>query len=328
MALTYGDLYTSANGHISFNGLHFLMDRPHLPLNALRAFEAAARHLSFTQAAIELCVTQAAVSHQIKNLEERLGVVLFRRIPRGLVLTDEGRALVPVLSKAFDQVGDVLDRFLDGQYQETLHVGVVSTFATGWLLPRLTDFTQRHPGIDLRISTNNNRVDIAREGLDMAIRFGDGTWPGIAAVPLIETPLSPLCAPGIELKAPSDLAQHTLLRSYRSSEWESWFADLGLPCPDLRGPVFDNSIAMADMAARGLGIALLPVAMFRHEISAGRVIRPFAHTISIGRYWLTRVRNRPASSAMELFEAWLVTKLGSSRPAEDWQMMNTDQDMG
>ncbi|QBF32709.1 LysR family transcriptional regulator [Thalassococcus sp. S3] len=288
------------------------MDRPQLPLNALRVFEAAARHLSFTQAALELCVTQTAVSHQIKNLESRLGVTLFRRVPRGLVLTDEGRALVPVLSTAFDQVGDVLDRFLDGRYRETLHVGVVSTFATGWLLPRMPDFTAQHPGIDLRVSTNNNRVDIAREGLDMAIRFGDGTWPGIEAVPLIETPLSPLCAPDCPLTTPADLAGHMLLRSYRSGEWESWFADQGLTCPDLRGPIFDNSLAMADMAARGFGIALLPVAMFAHEIATGRVVRPFAHTITIGRYWLTRLKSRPVSPAMKLFESWLVGGLTQS----------------
>ena len=119
------------------------MDRPNIPLNALRAFEAAARHLTLTKAAIELCVTQAALSHQIRNLEERLGVTLFRRVPRGLVLTDEGAALAPVLSHAFDTISSTLDRFSEGRYHETLHVGVVATFAAGWLIPRLAEYEEK-----------------------------------------------------------------------------------------------------------------------------------------------------------------------------------------
>lgn len=131
------------------------MARPQLPLNALRAFEASARHLSFTRAGLELCVSQAAVSQQIRTLEARLGVTLFRRLPRGLALTDEGAALVPVLMDAFERIGATLDRFADGRYHEVLTVGVVGTFATGWLLPRLPAFTAANPAVDLRILTNN-----------------------------------------------------------------------------------------------------------------------------------------------------------------------------
>src|SRR3546814_7436331 len=139
------------------------MDRAQLPLNALRAFEAAARHLNFTRAAIELCVSQGAVSHHVAQLERRLGVRLFHRLPRGLSLTDEGRALVPVLAEAFDRVGATLDQYAGGRFREVLKVGVVGTFATGWLLPRLDAFARAHPAIDLRISTNNNRVDLDRK---------------------------------------------------------------------------------------------------------------------------------------------------------------------
>src|SRR5690606_33339532 len=124
--------------------------------NALRAFEAAARHLNFTRAADELCVSQGAVSHQVAKLEARLGVALFRRLPRGLVLTDEGQGLVPVLADAFDRVGATLDRYQDGRLREVLTVGVVGTFATGWLLERLTEFERTSPQIDLRAMTNNN----------------------------------------------------------------------------------------------------------------------------------------------------------------------------
>nr|WP_275451539.1 LysR family transcriptional regulator [Azospirillum lipoferum] len=202
------------------------MVRPYLPLNALRAFEASARHLSFTRAAIELCVTQAAVSHQVKLLEERLGASLFHRLPRGLALTDEGRALRPTLEEAFDRIGWLLDQFEGGRFREVLTVGAVGTFAVGWLLPRLTRFREAHPFVDLRLSTNNNRVDIAAEGLDYAIRFGDGAWHGTDAVRLFDAPLSVLCAPEIarRLRDPADVGRETLLRSYRSDEWPGWFA--------------------------------------------------------------------------------------------------------
>ncbi len=130
---------------------------PYLPLNALRSFEASARHLSFTRAAIELNVTQAAVSHQVKLLETRLNATLFKRLPRGLMITAEGEALLPVLSDSFDRIADLLDRFEAGQVREVLMIGAVGTFAVGWLLPRLPGFRQRYPFIDVRLSTNNNR---------------------------------------------------------------------------------------------------------------------------------------------------------------------------
>jgi LysR family transcriptional regulator of beta-lactamase len=286
------------------------MDRPQLPLNALRAFEAAARHSSFTRAAIELCVSQAAVSHQVSGLEERLGIVLFRRLPRGLALTDEGAALVPVLSEAFDRIGAMLDRFVDGRYHEVLTVGVVGTFATGWLLPRLSDFTAANPTIDLRLLTNNNRVDLAGEGLDFAIRFGDGAWHGIEAVPLIHAPLTLLCAPALaqHLTRPSDLAGETLLRSYRQDEWPRWFDAAGAVCPNIRGPVFDSSPVMASAAASGAGVALLPATMFENEIAAKRLMRPFTDEIDAGRYWLVRLRSRTETPAMRAFRLWLVSQ--------------------
>ncbi len=197
------------------------MVRPYLPLKALRAFEASARHLSFTRAAEELHVTQAAVSHQVKLLETQLKVPLFTRLPRGLMLTQEGERLLPVLNGAFDQIAHTLERVGESSYREVLNVGVVGTFAVGWLLPRLDDFQHHYPFIDLRLSTHNNRAEMAADGLDFAIRFGAGAWHGTAAQPLLPASLSVLCTPAIaaRLTTPSDVVGETWLRSYRVDEW-------------------------------------------------------------------------------------------------------------
>ncbi len=283
------------------------MDRAQLPLNALRAFEAAARHLNFTRAGIELCVSQGAVSHQVAELEKRLGTRLFHRLPRGLALTDEGHALVPVVSEAFDRVAATLDQYADGRFRETLKVGVVGTFATGWLLPRLGAFARAHPSIDLRIATNNNRVDLAGEGLDYAIRFGDGAWHGTHAEPLLAAPMAPICAPVVaaRLRAPADLVSERLLRSYRADEWALWFDAAGVAVPLLRGPVFDSSALMAAAAAAGQGVALAPPSMFTRELAAELLVQPFAITVDTGRYWLTRLMSRAETEAMQRFRDWL-----------------------
>ncbi|WP_112719640.1 LysR family transcriptional regulator [Hyphomicrobiales bacterium] len=283
------------------------MVRPYLPLNALRAFEAASRHLSFTRAAIELCVTQAAVSHQVKLLEQRLGVTLFRRLPRGLMITEEGLALLPVLRESFDRMADMLERFEGGQLREVLKIGAVGTLAVGWLLPRLADFRTRFPYIDLRLSTNNNRVDIAAEGLDYTIRFGNGAWHDIEAEALFEAPLSVLCIPPIarQLKTPEDVAGQTLLRSYRSDEWPSWFEEAGLSAPPILGMVFDSSVLMVEAAMQGAGVALAPPLMFSRQLASGEIEQPFPIYISKGSYWLTRLKSRPVTPAMENFRRWL-----------------------
>ncbi|PWC75552.1 LysR family transcriptional regulator [Azospirillum sp. TSH64] len=296
------------------------MVRPYLPLNALRAFEASARHLSFTRAAIELCVTQAAVSHQVKLLEERLGASLFHRLPRGLALTDEGRVLLPTLEDAFDRIGGLLDQFEGGRFLEVLTVGAVGTFAVGWLLPRLTRFREAHPFVDLRLSTNNNRVDIAAEGLDYAIRFGDGAWHGTEAVPLFDAPLSVLCAPEIarRLREPADVGRETLLRSYRSDEWPGWFAAAGMEpaaTPPVKGPVFDSSSLMVEAAIQGAGVALAPVAMFRRPLAVGLIEQPFAVTVGKGAYWLTSLKSRPETPTMRAFRDWLFAMVAEETAA-------------
>lgn len=283
------------------------MNRAQLPLNALRAFESSARHLSFTRAAAELYVTQAAVSHQVKALEQRLGVVLFRRLARGLVLTDEGQALLPVVQDSFDRIGRTMQRFEAGAVREILSVGVVGTFAVRWLLPRLEAFREAYPLVELRLLTHNNKVDLAAEGLDLAIRFGDGAWHGVRAEEVLRAPLTPVCTPRLaaRLESPRDLESIPLLRSYRSQEWPTWFAAAGLEAPHVAGPVFDSLSLMVQAAAQGAGACLAPPSLFGRELHARELVQPFPTTVEVGRYWLTSLVSRPETPAMRAFANWI-----------------------
>ena len=279
-----------------------------LPLNALRAFEVSARHLSFTRAGLELHLTQTAVSQHVKNLEDRLGKKLFRRVPKGLALTDEGMALLPVLVDAFERISATLETFKTTHQKEVLSVGVVGTFAVGWLLPRMREFQTRYPFVELRLFTNNNRVDLAGDGLDYAIRFGDGHWHGTEAVHLLSAPLAPVCAPSMasRIHAMRDLGRETLLRSYRADEWLAWFKAAELEPPLLTGPMFDSSLVLADAAAQGAGVALLPVRLFSRDLRGGRLVRLFDTQVELGSYWLTRLKTRRETDAMRAFRDWLV----------------------
>ncbi|QCP52842.1 LysR family transcriptional regulator [Trinickia violacea] len=287
--------------------------RPRLPLNALRAFESSARHLSFTRAALELNVTQAAVSQQVRSLEDRLGATLFKRLPRGLAITDEGRALLPVLTDAFGRIENVLKQFEGGHFHEVLTVGVVGTFAVGWLMPRLKRFREQHPFVELRLLTNNNLVDLAAEGLDVAIRFGDGVWPATHNVLLLDAPLNVLCTPRIakRLAVPSDLAREILLRSYRADEWDKWFEAAGLEPWPVNGPVFDSSRLMVEAAVQSAGIALAPPRMFVRELQTGLLACPFDTEVKTGSYWLTWLKSRRMSPAMQVFRNWILDEAGN-----------------
>lgn len=278
-----------------------------ISLNALRAFEASARLLSFTRAGEELCVTQAAVSHQIKALEAQLGVQLFRRTTRGLVLTDEGAALAPSLAEAFARIERALEVLSQGKPREVLTIGVVSGFALGFLLERLKDFRLRHPFVDLRLLTNNNKVDLYGESLDGAIRFGDGAWRGVEAVRLLDAPMSPLVSADLAapLRTPADLARIPLLRSYRVQDWPVWLEAAGCGHITARGPMFDASHLMVQAALLGEGAALAPPSMFRRELDCGRLVQPFALETNVGAYWLTRLLSRPATPAYTAFGDWL-----------------------
>lgn len=284
------------------------MAHARINLGALKAFEAAARALSLTRAADELNVTQAAVSHQVRLLENQLGVELFRRLPRGLALTDEGLNLLPAIQEAFGRIDTALDRVGDGLAREVVHVGAVGTFASGWLLPRLSEFARLHPQVDVRVSTHNNRVDPAAEGLDFAIRYGRGTWPGMHGAFLMAAPVSPLCTPNLatQLRDAADLARFALLRSYFVDDWRLWFeAAEVVPNGPINGPIFDSSLTMVQCALQGLGIALAPPTMFERELAEGRLVQPFDTTLDAGGYWLTRLALKPLGDGADAFAAWI-----------------------
>jgi len=279
-----------------------------ISLNLLRAFDAAARQGSFTEAAKELFVTQAAVSHQIKALEAWLGKSLFHRTSRGLLLTDEGQLLAPTVADALARIEQGIDRVRGGVPREVLTVGVVGTFAAGHLVRRLPDFRRRFPHIELRLLTNNNKPDPSTDSLDLSIRFGDGAWRSVEAVRVMDAPMTPLCVPAIAktLVHPSDLARWPLLRSYRAQDWPAWFDAADAARIAARGAQFDTSIIMVQAALLGEGVALAPAAMFKGELAEGRLVQPFDCEVDVGAYWLTRPLARPERRAERIFTEWLV----------------------
>lgn len=284
----------------------FLMALTRYSLNHLRAFAVAARHLNMTRAADELCVTQAAVSHQIKALEAQIGKPLFLRTARGLQLSDDGQRIAAAVQQAFVQLDDALALLDDAVPPQRFTLAVVGTYLHGHLLARLPDFQARHPVIDLRIQTHNNRLDLATETVDAAIRFGDGAWKRVQALPLQAAPLTVLCAPTLRLKSPQDLRRCTLLRSYRSDDWAAWGRAAGCAPLNPRGPQFDASVLMVQAAMTGAGVAMAPAAMFQRELSEGRLVRPFATEVDVGRYWLTRSLGREPPPAFAALHAWLI----------------------
>jgi LysR family transcriptional regulator, regulator of gene expression of beta-lactamase len=279
-----------------------------ISLNALRAFDAAARHANFTKAAKELCVTQAAVSHQVKALEAYLGKALFRRTARGLLMTEEGLALAPAVDEALTRIGRSLSAIKDGGPREILTIGVVGTFAVGFLMERLADFRAQHPLVELRMMTNNNKPELPGESLDCAIRFGDGAWRSVHADRLMDALLSPLCAHYVaeRLSHPADMANWSLLRSYRMQDWPAWFDAYGMPAINAHGPMFDASGIMVQAAILGEGIALAPPAMFRRELDTGQLVQPFKLGVDVGAYWLTRPMGRKATAGLIAFREWLL----------------------
>lgn len=287
-----------------------------LSLNHLHAFAAASRHLNFTRAADELCVTQAAVSHQIKSLEAQIGKPLFLRTARGLQLSDDGARLAPLVQQAFAQLDKAVALLDERTPPERLTVAVVGTYAQGWLLERLPRFQAEHPHIELRLQTHNNKLDLATETIDAAIRFGDGAWRSVHAQALQGAPLTPLCAPELAatLSRPADLRRCTLLRSFRTEDWPAWARAAGCDALHARGPQFDTSVLMVQAAMLGLGVALAPASMFRRELAQGRLVQPFAVDVDVGRYWLTRSLTREPTPALQAFAAWLQAGIAAPEP--------------
>ena len=251
------------------------------PLNALRAFDAGARHLSFTKAAEELFVTQAAVSHQVKLLERDLGVALFRRMTRKLALTAEGRRLLGPVGAALDSLAEVAEALRAGVGGGALTLSLTPTFGVQWLAPRLGRFWSAHPEIELRLLHSIHLVDFARDEVDAAVRWGGGVWPGVEAVYLMRAGLVPVCSPALRqgptaLKVPGDLRHHVLLHERDYVAWAQWLAVAGAREVEARrGPIIDDPTVVLQAAIGGQGVALVSASIIRGELESGRLVKPF-----------------------------------------------------
>ncbi len=286
-------------------------------LNALRAFEAAARHLSFTRAAEELHVTQAAISHQVKALEEHLGRKLFRRLNRALLLTDDGQAYLPSVSRAFTLLNDATSDLLTTQAPGPLTVSALPSFAARWLVPRLGRFRQIRPDIDLRIDPSAALSNFAGGDVDVGIRYGRGKYPGMRADWLMTEDIFPVCSPALlegphPLQDPGDLEHQVLLHDDGHGDWRTWLLAAGADRVDAtRGPIFTDSSMLIQAAMAAQGVALARGVLAADELAAGRLVRPF--TLSLPTeyaYYLVCPINTAEQPKIAAFRDWL---LGEAR---------------
>jgi LysR family glycine cleavage system transcriptional activator len=281
------------------------------PLNSLRAFESAARHLSFTKAADELAVTQSAVSHQVNALEEWAGVPLFKRQGRAMVLTEAAVKFLPAVSTALDQIA-LAGRKLQAvdPTHGWLTVAVMPSFAAKWLVPRLADFHEKNPDMDVWIATFEAQTGALGSDIDVAIRYGRGDWPGLASVRIMSEELFPVCAPRLaaSLKAPADLASATLLHDELREDWAMWFAAAGLTgVATARGPGFDDSGLLIQAAIEGLGVALGRSVLVKGDLDAGRLVRPFDVALAAEfAYYLVYPPDLENAPKIETFRTWLL----------------------
>lgn len=308
------------------------------PLNALRAFESAARQMSLRRAAAELHVTPAAISHQVRALEESLGVSLFRRLPGRVELTPAGEAFIAPLSDAFERLSEAVATVRRVQHAGRVTVAAPPALAAKWLAPRLHRFTAAYQDIDLRISADGSLIDIVREDTgdtgslieeaDLAIRSGDGNYPGYVTERLFIAYVTPMCHPRLlqgehPLKTPDDLRHHTLLHYVMGSEsaatdrpnWSVWLDAAGVKgLHGRRGPTF-NQVAMAiEAAADGMGVVLgLPV-VAAADLSAGRLVMPFPLSLRVNAdYYLVHTEDAVKNSAVAAFRNWLIEEARNER---------------
>jgi LysR family glycine cleavage system transcriptional activator len=288
-------------------------------LNAMRAFEAAARHLSFTRAAAELNVTQAAVSHQIKALEDDLGMPVFERRNRALLLTIAGQELYPAVNEALDIMASAVDRLHRHDQAGPLTVTTMDSFAATWLVPRLGRFRQAHPDIDVLIMTSDDSVDFSRVNVDMALRYGHGDWPGMSVERLMTEEVFPVCAPGLlqsgpPLRRPADLKHFTLLHDDMRIDWRMWLMAAGEAGIDAsKGPGYQHSNLVIQAAEQGDGIALARSVLVEGALAAGRLVKAFEFALPVEyAYYVVcppANLNRPKVKA---FRAWLFEEAKTS----------------
>ncbi len=293
------------------------------PLATIRVFEAAARHLSFTRAADELGMTQAAVSYQIKLLEERLGAPLFLRRTRAVELTAPGRLLAPAATEALDQLADA---FAAARTDAggILSISVLPTFAAHWLAPRIGRFQMKHPDIAVRTRATRDVASFSRDDVDVAVRSGLGDWPGLEAHPLFPVDFTPMYSPKLvertgPIEGPADLLRRLLIDP-GDHWWKLWFDAMGIPGfepdghPDAR---MGDQHLEARAAIGGYGVAILTPAFYRDEIAAGLLVQPFPTICEPGRfYFLAYPAARRALPKIRAFRDWLLEELRDSLPPE------------
>ena len=289
------------------------------PLKSLQAFESAARHLSFTQAAQQLNVTPGAISQQIRLLEEFLEIKLFNRLNRAIVLTDVGRLLLPMISKGFENFHEAVSLIEQHSGGGPLTISSAPSFVSKWLIPRLASFKNLHPEIDVRIDTSDRLVDFTREDIDVGIRFGDGVYPELETVYLFAFHLIPVCSPDLlradkQLKVVSDLKNFTLLHSnydYLDPGWPDWAMWLKVVCADevdsTHGIFFNQSDHLFQAALDGQGVALLANVMADPEIAAGRLVQPFSTHLPVQlNYHLVTSPYKAGLTKVAAFRDWIL----------------------
>ncbi len=297
------------------------------PLNALRAFTVAARHGSLSRAAEELHVTPAAVSHQVKALEDQLDIALFIRGHRSLTLTEAGRALLPGLQAGFEQLAEAVARLHALRSDRPLTVSANMSFCGKWLIPHLDRFRRLHPDIDIRLDASNELTDFATDGVDVAIRYGGGAYPGLASHRLWPAQVFPVCSPRLPtperpLAKPEDLRHHTLLHadwfahSVAWPDWRMWLKSAGVANVDgSRGLQFNQTAHAIQAAVEGHGVALASSLLVADDLAAGRLVRPFELTVDVDfTFYLVYPRARAEDPKVVAFRDWLLDAVARERP--------------
>jgi LysR family glycine cleavage system transcriptional activator len=284
------------------------------PLNGLKAFEAAARSESFTRAAKELNVTQGAVSHQVKALEDRLGLKLFHRERQRLILTEAGRNYLTVIRDALDQIALGTERLLQRQESGVLTVSTSPDFAAKWLVNRLSRFAEKYPDVDLRVSASTHYIDFARDDVDIAIRHGDGNWPGLDVERLYSERLFPVCSPKLiagcnRVTKAADLLRFPLLRLEDAKNWTRLFEAAGLKASVGAGPVLNRASMLIDAAIDGQGIALARTALAAWDLISGRLVRPVDVSLRVANtYWIVCPKAVSNIPKVATFRDWVLAE--------------------
>jgi LysR family glycine cleavage system transcriptional activator len=293
------------------------MKRGRLPLTALRSFEAAGRHLSFSRAAEELFVSQAAVSRQIRELEAQIGRPLFERLHRRVVLTEAGQDLLEHLTQSFDTIDRKLTEIQARPRDDLVKVSTEPFFAGSWLIPRLNRFHDRHPGIDVAVDVSTRLTEFRTHEADLAVRHSEkrSEWPRTQSRHLFESPATPVVSPELLAKGPplrtvADLARHTLLHEENRDGWVRWLKVAGAEnVMTGRGPIFADGTLTTRAAALGHGVALGDLFMNAAELRNGSLVQPFSVAMPFGSYWLVAPNFDALSPPAHIFAEWLIAEV-------------------